>query len=182
MTCAKNRNEEERPLTSVMEDYLEAIFDLDKDKKVVRVKDIAGKLHVRMPTVSSMLKTLRNRGLVNYAKYEYVELTDEGAGIGREMRRRHEALRKFLNEILKIDFPTADEEACKMEHALSTATLDSLTEFMEFIQSSDWVEEGWRSHLQNFRLQKEKPGKRVEDRGSLPSKVKSGHQTPKARE
>lgn len=30
----------EKPLTSVMEDYLEAIFDLDQEKRIVRVKDI----------------------------------------------------------------------------------------------------------------------------------------------
>ena len=53
---------EDRPLTSVMEDYLEAIFDLDQDKKVVRVKDIAKRMSVKMPTVSSMLKTLNARG------------------------------------------------------------------------------------------------------------------------
>jgi DtxR family transcriptional regulator, Mn-dependent transcriptional regulator len=145
MTCAKNNDAVEKPLTSTMEDYLEAIFDLDKDKKVVRVKDIAKRLNVKMPTVSSMLKTLRNRGLVNYEKYEYVELTDEGAGIGREMRRRHEALRKFLMEILRIDFQTADVEACKMEHTLSETTLDSLSEFMDFIQSDPRIAENWRS-------------------------------------
>ena len=33
-----------KPLTSVMEDYLEAIVELDQDKKVVRVKDIAKRM------------------------------------------------------------------------------------------------------------------------------------------
>jgi len=46
-----------------MEDYLEAIFDLDKDKRVVRVRDIAKRLDVKMPTVTSMLRTLNDRGL-----------------------------------------------------------------------------------------------------------------------
>jgi hypothetical protein len=59
-----------------MEDYLEAIFQSDEDKKAVRVKDIAKRVDVKMPSLSSMLKTLNNRGLVNYEKYEYVELTE----------------------------------------------------------------------------------------------------------
>jgi len=50
-----------------MEDYLEAIYDLNKDKKVIRVKDIAKRLDVKMPTVS-VLRTLNERGLVNYEK------------------------------------------------------------------------------------------------------------------
>ncbi len=62
-------NQIEKPLTSVMEDYLEAIFDLDRNKSFVRVKDIAQKMDIKMPTVSSMLKSLKDRGLVNYEKY-----------------------------------------------------------------------------------------------------------------
>ena len=53
----------EKPLTYVMEDYLEAIFDLDQEKKFIRVKDIAKRMDVKMPTVSSMLKTLSDRAM-----------------------------------------------------------------------------------------------------------------------
>jgi len=134
MSDPKNTHIAEKPLTSVMEDYLEAIFDLDQDKKFVRVRDIAKKMDVKMPSVTSMLKTLNERNLVNYEKYEYVELTEQGADIGREIRQRHEIIRKFLIEILKIDFETADEDACRIEHTLSPSTLDSLSDFMEFIQ------------------------------------------------
>jgi DtxR family Mn-dependent transcriptional regulator len=151
MAESKKASAVEKPLTSVMEDYLEAIFDLDQEKRVVRVKDIARRMDVKMPTVSSMLKTLNDRGLVNYEKYEYVELTKNGAGVGKEMRRRHEILRKFLTEILTIDHDVADEEACKMEHALSDATLDSLTDFMEFIQTCPRAGESWLSLFEAYR-------------------------------
>ncbi|MBW2643899.1 MAG: metal-dependent transcriptional regulator, partial [Deltaproteobacteria bacterium] len=72
-----------KPLTPAMEDYLEAIFNLDREKRVVRVRDIAKRLGVRMPTVTSMLKTLSKRELVDYEKYEYLELTDNGRAIGK---------------------------------------------------------------------------------------------------
>lgn len=156
----------EKPLTSVMEDYLEAIFDLEKDKKVVRVRDIAKRMDVKMPSVSSMLKTLSGRGLVNYEKHEYIELTEKGARVGKEMRRRHGILLKFLTEILKIEFKTADEEACKMEHTLSSATLDSFTDFMAFIQSCPRAGENWLHHFEEFRVHGHRPEKcaeRVED-------------------
>ncbi len=151
MTVDNNINEDRRPLTPVMEDYLEAIFDLDKEKRVVRVKDIAKRMHVKMPTVSSMLKTLNERGLVNYEKYEYVDLTKKGADVGKEMRRRHGILLRFLTEVLKIDFGIADEEACKMEHTLSGNTLDSLTDFMEFIQSCPRTGESWLHYFDEYR-------------------------------
>jgi DtxR family Mn-dependent transcriptional regulator len=159
MVPAEKSDPSQKPLTSVMEDYLETIFDLDKNKKVVRVKDIARKMDVKMPTVTSMLKTLSQRGLVHYEKYEYVELTKDGADVGREMRRRHEILKKFLTDILKIGVRTADEEACKMEHTLSPETLESLVDFMEFIQVCPRAGNNWLKHFQHYRIHGHDPEK-----------------------
>lgn len=147
-----------RPLTYAMEDYLESIFDLGREKKVVRVKDIAKRMKVKMPTVTSMLKALSERGLVNYQKYEYVELTRDGTKVGQEMRRRHELLFRFLTDILKVGPKKADEEACKMEHALSPTTLDRFTDFMDFIHVCPRAGENWLEHFKDFR----KHGKRLE--------------------
>ena len=153
----------EKPLTSVMEDYLEVISDLDKEKKAVRVKDIAKRMDVKMPTVTSMLKTLNDRGLVYYEKYEYVELTQNGADVGNEMRRRHGILLKFLTEILRIDFKTANQDACKIEHALCAETLNSLTDFMAFIQACPRAGDNWLKSFQEFR-----------SRGSVPDQCRDG--------
>jgi len=159
MISTNSNNTVRKPLTSSIEDYLEAIFDLGKQKKVVRVKDIAGRMNVKMPTVTSMLKTLSGKGLVHYEKYEYVELTNEGADVGREMRRRHDALRTFLTDILKIDFERADEEACRMEHTLSLETLDSFTDFMEFVQTCPRAGESWLQRFKEYRMSGHMPEK-----------------------
>ena len=140
-----------KKLTSVMEDYLESIFDLDMKKKVVRVKDIAKEMNVKMPTVTSMLKSLSRKGLVEYEKYEYVELTKTGRAVGKEMRHRHEVLFKFLTEILNIEAKTADGEACKMEHTLSADTLQSFVDFMAFIQTCPRSGDQWLDFFQEFR-------------------------------
>ena len=142
----------QKPLTPAMEDYLEAIFNLGKEKRVVRVKDIAGRLGVKMPTVTNMLKTLSERDYIDYEKYEYIELTDEGADIGREIHRRHRVLRGFLTDILNINPETADEEACRMEHAISASTLDRFVDFMEFVQSCPRAGANWLELFEEYRL------------------------------
>ena len=151
MAPPPKKTKAQKPLTTVMEDYLEAIFDLDQKKKVVRVKDIAQEMDVKMPTVSSMLKTLSEKGLVNYAKYEYIELTEDGVRVGRAMRRRHEALQAFLTEILKVEPRNANEEACKMEHALSSETLNRLIDFLAFVRTSPKAGKRWLRYFQEFR-------------------------------
>jgi DtxR family transcriptional regulator, Mn-dependent transcriptional regulator len=98
-----------------------------------------------------MLKTLHERGLVNYERYEYLELTKEGADVGEEIDRRHHILRDFLTDILGIDFDKADEEACSMEHAIGPTTMDRLVAFMEFIQSCPRTGENWLERFEEFR-------------------------------
>lgn len=159
MSTTAKKHTDDKPLTTTMEDYLEVIYDLDHEKKVVRVKDIASRMAVKMPTVTSMLRALNERRLVNYEKHEYVRLTDEGAGVGKEMRRRHGVIFKFLKDILKIDAPVADGEACKMEHTLSAATFERLTDFMEFIQTCPKNGENWLNAFEEFRKTEFSPDK-----------------------
>ena len=139
-----------KPLTPTMEDYLETIFALSEEKRAVRVKDIAKKLGVKMPTVTNMVKTLSDRGFIDYEKYEYLELTDRGATVGKEMQRRHEVLKSFLTDILKIEPERADEEACKMEHGISLSTLDRLIGFMEFIQACPRAGLEWLNNFEDY--------------------------------
>ena len=140
----------EKKLSSTMEDYLEAIFNLEKDKKAVRVRDIAQKLAVKLPTVTSMLNTLSKRGLIYHEKYEYVELTAEGERIAEDVWRRHVIFRDFLTCILSIDEKTADEDACRMEHTVSPATLERFVKFMEFIQNCPRGGSDWLQHFDEY--------------------------------
>jgi DtxR family Mn-dependent transcriptional regulator len=94
---------------------------------------------------------------VNYEKYEYIELTQNGEKVGKEIHRRHEILLKFLSEILKIEFTIADQEACKMEHALSAATLDRLIDFMEFIQMCPRTGDSWLHYFEEYRKHGRRP-------------------------
>jgi len=140
-----------KALTPTMEDYLEAIYNLSQEKKAVRVKDIAQRLGVKMPTVTNMLKTLSERGMIDYEKYEYLELTGRGSDIGSEIDQRHQTLKAFLTDILQIDRDQADEDACKMEHSVSPTTLERMVEFMEFVEKCPRGGVDWLQHFNEYR-------------------------------
>lgn len=177
----KNRTNSalKKPLTSAMEDYLEAIFNLSNEKRVVRVKDIAKTLGVKMPTVTNMLKTLSKRDLIDYEKYEYIELTKKGNRIGREINRRHHVLRNFLVDILKVDPKKADEEACEMEHAVSPSTLDRFVEFMEFLQFCPRTGSGWLENFDEYRRNGRNPGKCADMMNEFSSKFREAIEATK---
>ncbi len=121
-----------------LEDYLEVIFNLMAENRVARVRDIAREMGVQMPSVTGALKHLAEHGLVNYRPYEYVTLTTAGVRIARGMIRRHDILKRFLVEILRLPDEVAERDACGMEHALSEESLDRL---MEFLESDDGKKE-----------------------------------------
>ncbi len=116
-----------------MEDYLEAIGALRKEKGTVRVRDISERLEVKNPSVNSALNSLSKKGFVIHERYGYVELTPAGQEMAHEIQSRHDTLIKFLTEVLCIDYKTAAEDGCKMEHSISPKTFERLTKFIQFV-------------------------------------------------
>ena len=119
------------PLSESMEDYLEAIFEIEKRKRYVRVRDVANQLGVSMPSVNGALKNLEARGYINHEKYEYIELTEEGTEKASRISRKHRLISAFLETVLGVDHETADEDACKIEHDLSPVTMEKLARYLD---------------------------------------------------
>ncbi len=118
-------------LSPNMEDYLETIYLLELERGNVRVKDIAERMEITMPSVSSALKNLEKQGFVSHDRYELVVLTPQGARVAEEVYRRHEVIRDFLSQVLGLDAEIAERDACGMEHIISPETLESLSRFLE---------------------------------------------------
>ena len=82
-------------LTESMENYLEAILNLEKTQKVARVKDIADKLSLQRGSVSGALKSLEEKGLINYTPYSFITLTREGKKIAEDITIGTKCLKIF---------------------------------------------------------------------------------------
>ncbi|MDR1373969.1 MAG: metal-dependent transcriptional regulator [Treponema sp.] len=116
-------------MTQSLEDYLEMVSFL-ADEGEVRVTDIASRLEVSKPSVITALKILEEQGLLEHQRYRRVSLTKQGAVRAAEIRGRHHLLTTFLQEIVGVDFDTAERDACKMEHVLSEKTLKRMKELI----------------------------------------------------
>ncbi len=114
-----------------MEDYLEAIYILEQDSGYVRIKDIAGKMSVTMPSASAAVKKIEKLGLVNHPKYNLVALTPAGALAAEKIYNRHRVICSFLTDILGLDEELAEKQACSLEHVISRETLEGLSRLIE---------------------------------------------------
>ena len=132
-------------LTASQEDYLEAIYHISAKKMAARAKDIAERLGVRGSSVTGALRSLGSLGLINYAPYDLITLTEEGKVVAAEIVRRHSALERFLVNVLGIDEKEADEAACKMEHAVPKPIIDRLVKYSEYVEKCPKGGVSWES-------------------------------------
>ncbi len=118
-------------LSPSMENYLEAVFEIERLKRAVRVKDVSERLGVTMPSVNGAMKTLESKGLIRHEKYEYIELTEAGVRQASRIASRHRILYEFLNDVLGVGEENAEADACKIEHVLSVESMDRIRDFMD---------------------------------------------------
>jgi DtxR family Mn-dependent transcriptional regulator len=113
-------------LSPSLEDYLEAIWDLEPP---ARVSSIAARLDVAKASVTQAVQRLTEKGLVESARYGRVNLTPQGLKLAREVRKRHDTLVTFLQDVLGVPAAVADRDACVLEHGLSDVTADLLAKY-----------------------------------------------------
>lgn len=123
-------------LSASLEDYLEAIFNLARESNIARSKDIAKSLGVSRASVTGALRVLKEKGLANYRPYDYVTLTETGRQTAAEVAKKHKILKSFFVDVLGIEPDTAQEAACKAEHALRPEIIARLLCFIEFVSHS----------------------------------------------
>lgn len=152
-------------LSTSTEDYLEAILRLIGAKGAARVRDIAAVLSLHKSTVSSALKGLSEKGLVEYSRYEITTLTELGKEIAQEVNRRHEVLRRFLAEVLDIPGDMAERNACRMEHVVDAEVLQRIACLTQLLQEDSSQACVWREKFhRECRRQRAVKGEAKEDR------------------
>ena len=107
-------------LSAKMEDYLKAIYELQREsEEPVSTSHIAELLEVTPPTATSMMEKLEEREFVEREKYKGVRLTPQGETVALEVVRHHRLLETYLTEELGYDWAEVHDEADRLEHHIS---------------------------------------------------------------
>ena len=120
------------------EDYLERIHELIEGKGYARVVDIASSLDVKQASVTSMVQKLGELGYLNYEKYRGLVLTDKGLAVAHRIKSRHETLSRFFS-LLGLDAKTQHRDIEGIEHHLSSATVEMLSDLATFFEKNPEV-------------------------------------------
>ena len=115
------------------EDYLETIYNLQKELDFVRISDIAIAMKLKKPSVTQMMQRLHEEGCVIYKAYNPIKLSKKGEAIGKKIAERHAVLAEFFT-ILGIQKTIQEKDIHGIEHHLSPSTLEKLKKVNLFLK------------------------------------------------
>jgi DtxR family Mn-dependent transcriptional regulator len=136
-------------LSAALQDYLEAIQQIEEEKRVARPRDISQAVGVHKSTVTAALRNLAERGLINYAPYEAVTLTDEGRKRACRIAMRHRVVADFLTKVLNVEDEAADRNAASIQHAAEEEVLEKIVCFLVFA-GRHAAQDGWLARFRRF--------------------------------
>jgi len=103
----------------VVSHYLEAIYYMWSEGELLRSARLADWLGVSRPTVTVAVRRMTGYGMVKMNHRKEIELTAAGRRAAEAIVRRHRIMERWLTDGLGLDWVTADEEAARLEHAVS---------------------------------------------------------------
>jgi len=113
-------------LSAPVEDYLKAIYDLERSGSAAGTNELAARLGIAPASVSGMVRRLADQGLITHERYRGVRLTDEGRRAALRTIRRHRIIEAYLTQALGYAWDLVHDEAERLEHACSDELVDRM--------------------------------------------------------
>ena len=139
-----------KTITARCEDYLKSIYRLQKERKVVRVKDLATVMEVKAPTVVGILSGLKDQGLVHQEPYGYLVLSADGEMLAEELLEKERLLRDFFAAVLRMEPDEAERNSCAIEHYVTPEGYERFQVFLRFLNQCVESRARWVSHFHHF--------------------------------
>lgn len=113
-------------LTGPVEDYLKAIYELERSGQAAETNAIARLLNIAPASVSGMVRRLADQGLITHARYHGARLTAAGRRAALRTLRRHRVIEAYLTSALGYSWDRVHDEAERLEHAASDELIDRM--------------------------------------------------------
>lgn len=114
------------------ENYLKALYTLSIDNGEVNVNDLSRHLNIKMPTVTSMMKKLAIKKLVNYESYKPLRLTEKGKKEAALIIRKHRLTEMYLVEKMGFGWEQVHQIAEQIEHIHAPEFFEKMDELLQY--------------------------------------------------
>lgn len=123
--AATDADRAEKEPSRAAEDYLKAVYKLQGEESA-STSALADELERSAASVTNMVKSLAEKGLLEHVPYHGVRLTREGEAAALRIIRRHRVIESYLIEKLGYSWDGVHQEAERLEHAASDDLVDRM--------------------------------------------------------
>lgn len=118
-------------MSVAVENFVKAIYNNDKhDIKDTKPGNIAKKLGISNAAATDMAKKLAARDLLNYEKYQELQLTDKGVKMALNVIRKHRLWEAFLFKMFDMSLHDIHREAELLEHQTSDLLAEKISAYL----------------------------------------------------
>jgi DtxR family Mn-dependent transcriptional regulator len=114
------------------ENYIKAIFHLQKSANLVTTNELASELHTKAASVTDMLKKLKTKKLLHYEPYQGFALSNEGKKVALGIIRKHRLWEYFLVHKLQFGWDEVHSIAEELEHIQSSLLIEKLDAYLSY--------------------------------------------------
>ena len=123
-------------LTDTQQDYLETVYFLcEKNTGSAKLVEIAKQLKVKPPSAIEVIGRLKAMKLLAQPQRDKIVLTKSGEVLAKQLADKHNTILDFFVNVLRVPRALAEDDACKVEHALGPLTFSRLCDFLEHLDS-----------------------------------------------
>lgn len=113
-----------------IEEYLEAIHELEEEGTVAIQARLAERLGHSAPAVSETIRRLRDAGYLEVLSGRELRLSPAGRSIAESVVRKHRLAERLLTDVIGLPWEKAHLEACRWEHVISDEVERRLVELL----------------------------------------------------
>ena len=118
-------------MSVAIENFVKAIYKNDNnDSNDTKPGNIAKKLGISNAAATDMAKKLASKNLLQYEKYQALQLTDEGIKMALNVIRKHRLWEALLFKLFDMSLHEIHRESELLEHATSNFLADRISEYL----------------------------------------------------
>lgn len=118
-------------MSIAIENFIKAIYNNDAhDIKNTKPGNIAKQLGISNAAATDMAKKLAARDLLNYEKYQELQLTERGKKLALNVVRKHRLWEAFLYKMFDMSLHEIHREAELLEHQTSDLLAEKISTYL----------------------------------------------------
>ena len=123
-------NEVEQLISKSLEEYVKAMYVLNRQNGEIRVTDVAEKMNISKASVNKAVKNLKEEGMVDYVTYGEIKLTTSGESLAKKLLEAYDIGVLFFRDVLGLNEEEATKNAESFKSAISDEAFNSLARYV----------------------------------------------------